>query len=150
QEGATHAVGGLQQATHASADIATKGLYLDGGVEETPTMASKKAPQGPDRGREGGTQTLERTKQETQRPKLYRVVMHNDDYTTQEFVVFVLMHFFRKDATEATALMLHVHTKGRAIVGLYTKDLAETKCEQVLDYAREQGHPLLLTVEPDE
>ena len=75
--------------------------------------------------------------------------MHNDDYTTQEFVVYVLQHFFRKDATEAMQLMLKVHTTGKAIVGVYTKDMAETKVAVVSDYAREQGHPLMLTLEPD-
>lgn len=100
--------------------------------------------------REGGTQTLERVHEKTQRPKLWRVVMHNDDYTTQEFVVHVLIEFFRKDATEATALMLKVHTSGKAIVGVYTKEIAETKVAQVTDYARDNGFPLLLTMEPDE
>lgn len=115
-------------------------------------MATKKPTDEPrpERDRDGGTQTLERPEQKTKRPKLYRVVMHNDDYTTQEFVVHVLIHYFRKDPTEATALMLAVHTKGKAVVGIYTKDIAETKCQQVIDEAREQGHPLMLTVEPDE
>lgn len=115
-------------------------------------MATKKPPEGPrpDRDRDGGTQTLARPEQQTKRPKLYRVVMHNDDFTTQEFVIHVIVYYFRKDPTEAAALMLQVHTKGKAIVGLYTKDIAETKSEQVMDYARDHGHPLMLTVEPDE
>jgi ATP-dependent Clp protease adaptor protein ClpS len=120
-------------------------------------MATKKPPAEPpkpdvprpDRDRGTGTETLERTQQKTNLPKLYRVVMHNDDFTTQEFVIHVLMTFFRKDAIEATQIMLKVHMSGRAIVGVYTKDLAETKHQQVSDYARENGHPLLLTVEPD-
>jgi ATP-dependent Clp protease adaptor protein ClpS len=94
-----------------------------------------------------GTQTLERVK--TKKPVLYRVIMHNDDYTTQEFVVHILQQFFRKDATEAHHLMLKVHMTGKAIVAVYTKDIAETKIEQVTDYAREHGHPLQLTMEPD-
>lgn len=122
-------------------------------------MATKKPPDDkpprpdrPDRDRDrgAGTETLARPEQKTQRPKLYRVVMHNDDFTTQEFVIHVLMAFFRKDATEATQVMLKVHMKGRAIVGLYTKDVAETKAQQVTDYARENGHPLMLTVEPED
>ena len=101
----------------------------------------------PDRDGGTGTETLER--QKTKKPVLYRVVMHNDDYTTQEFVVHVLIHFFKKDPTEATHLMLKVHMTGKAIVGVYTKDIAETKIEQVTEYAREHGHPLMLTMEPD-
>jgi ATP-dependent Clp protease adaptor protein ClpS len=101
----------------------------------------------PDRDGGTGTQTLERTK--TKKPQLYRVVMHNDDYTTQEFVVHVLITFFKKDPTEAQHLMLKVHMTGKAIVAVYTKDIAETKVAQVTDYAREQGHPLMVTMEPD-
>jgi ATP-dependent Clp protease adaptor protein ClpS len=107
-----------------------------------------KPPRSPDRDGGTGTQTVERTK--LQRPTLWRVVMHNDDFTTQEFVVHVLTSFFRKDATEATALMLKIHMTGKATVAVYTRDIAETKVEQVTDYARAQGHPLLLTLEPDE
>lgn len=99
--------------------------------------------------RRGETETLERTKDRTKRPKLWRIVMHNDDYTTQEFVVHVLVEFFRKDPTEALQLMLKVHTHGKATIGVYTRDVAETKHAQVTDYAREYGHPLQLTLEPD-
>lgn len=115
-------------------------------------MATKKpppppttAPKRPDT--DGATDVEERI--ETKRPRLWRVVMHNDDYTTQEFVVYVLMHYFKKDPTEATAIMLKVHTSGRAIVGLFTKDVAETKVQLVTDDARERGYPLLLTTEPE-
>jgi ATP-dependent Clp protease adaptor protein ClpS len=106
-----------------------------------------KAPSRPDKDGGTGTQTLERTK--TKKPVMYRVIMHNDDYTTQEFVVQVLIQFFRKDPTEAHHLMLKVHMTGKAIVGVYTKDIAETKVEKVMDYAREHGHPLQVTMEPD-
>lgn len=106
-----------------------------------------KGPGKTDRDGGAGTQTLERVK--TKKPLLYRVIMHNDDYTTQEFVVHILEQFFRKDATEAHHLMLKVHMTGKAIVAVYTKDIAETKIEQVSDYAREHGHPLQLTMEPD-
>jgi ATP-dependent Clp protease adaptor protein ClpS len=112
---------------------------------DPPGPGGPDGPKGP--GREGGTQTLERVK--TKKPKLWRVVMHNDDYTTQEFVVHVLTSFFRKDPTEATQIMLKVHTTGKAIVAVYTKDLAESKVAQVTDYARDNGHPLMLTLEPD-
>lgn len=112
----------------------------------------KDPPKTPDKGRPDkdsgtGTQTLERTR--TKKPVMYRVVMHNDDYTTQEFVVAVLIQFFRKDPTEAHHLMLKVHMSGKAVVGVYTKDIAETKIQKVTDYAREHGHPLMVTMEPD-
>ncbi len=112
-------------------------------------VATKKPPSGPpkDPKREGGTQLLER--QQTKKPRLYRVIMHNDDYTTQEFVVHVLQSYFRKDPTEAMQLMLKVHQGGKAIVAKYTRDMAETKVAVVTDYARENGMPLMLTAEPE-
>ncbi|MDP2343739.1 MAG: ATP-dependent Clp protease adaptor ClpS [Deltaproteobacteria bacterium] len=107
-------------------------------------------PKKPEKDKDGGTGTaiLERSK--LQRPSLWRVVMHNDDYTTQEFVVHVLQVFFRKDPTEAHHLMLKVHMTGKAIVAVYPKDIAETKVQQVTDYAQEMSHPLMVTLEPDE
>jgi ATP-dependent Clp protease adaptor protein ClpS len=85
----------------------------------------------------------------TREPRRYQVVLHNDDYTTMEFVVHVLMKFFYKGETEATQIMLHVHHKGYGIVGLYSRDVAETKASQVMDYAKEHGHPLKCTAEPE-
>ncbi len=82
-------------------------------------------------------------------PRRYKVVFHNDDYTTQEFVVYVLQRFFHKSETEARHIMLTVHHKGAAVAGVYTKDVAETKAQQVMDTARENGMPLLLTTEPE-
>lgn len=82
-------------------------------------------------------------------PRRFKVIFHNDDYTTQEFVVFVLMRFFHKSEAEARHIMLTVHFKGAAVAGVYTKDVAETKAQQVMDLAREQGMPLLLTTEPE-
>ena len=72
-------------------------------------------------------------------PRKYKVVFHNDDYTTQEFVVLVLMRFFHKDETEATHIMLSVHHKGSAVAGVYSRDIAETKVVQVTDFAREEN-----------
>ena len=100
-----------------------------------------------DRERRGETALKSRPK--TRKPNLYKVVLNNDDYTTMEFVIHVLMSFFRKDRAEATHLMLYVHTKGRAVAGVYPRDTAESKVVQVTEYAREQGHPLLLTAEPE-
>lgn len=82
-------------------------------------------------------------------PRRYKVIFHNDDYTTMEFVVEVLKRFFHKTDTEAVHIMLTVHKSGAAVAGVYTRDVAETKSTQVMDYARESGMPLLLTTEPE-
>ena len=87
-------------------------------------------------------------RQKAKRPTLYNVLLHNDDYTTQELVVDVLRQFFHKTEAEAFTIMLNVHTKGRGIAGTYSKDLAESKVAQVTDYARTNGAPLKLTAEP--
>src|SRR3954466_2575508 len=88
-------------------------------------------------------------KAKLEKVKKYKVVFHNDDYTTMEFVVLVLMKFFHKSETEATHIMLSVHHKGYGVAGLYTKDVAETKVAEVQDFAKEQGMPLRLTAEPE-
>ena len=107
-------------------------------------------PKQPAKDKDGGTSTAVLERSKLQRPNLWRVILHNDDYTTQEFVVQILMGFFRKDPTEAHHLMLKVHMTGKAIVAAYPKDIAETKVQQVTDYAQETGHPLMVTLEPDE
>src|SRR6476469_8733437 len=84
--------------------------------------------------------TLERPK--TERPRLYEVILHNDDYTTQEFVVYVLMKFFQHDGATARKIMLHVHTKGIGVAGVYPFEVAETKVHQVMQFARENEMPL--------
>jgi ATP-dependent Clp protease adaptor protein ClpS len=86
----------------------------------------------------------------TKHPRRYSVIFHNDDYTTMEFVVHVLRKFFRKTDTEATHIMLNVHHRGYGVVGVYTRDVAETKVSQVSQYARSQGHPLKCTAEPED
>lgn len=88
--------------------------------------------------------TLERP--ETERPRLYEVLLHNDDYTTQEFVVYVLMKFFRHDGETARKIMLHVHTKGVGVAGVFTYDVAETKASQVVRFAREHEMPLQCSI----
>ena len=81
------------------------------------------------------------------RPSLYRVVIMNDDYTPMEFVVHVLEQFFAMGREKATQVMLAVHTQGKGVCGVYTKDIAETKAALVNDYSRENQHPLLCEVE---
>ena len=81
-----------------------------------------------------------------ERPRLYEVVLHNDDYTTQVFVVYVLMKFFNHDAATASDIMLHVHTKGMGVAGVFPRDIAETKANQVVAFARKHEMPLQCTV----
>jgi ATP-dependent Clp protease adaptor protein ClpS len=88
-------------------------------------------------------------KASVEKVRRYKVLLHNDDYTTMEFVVLILMKFFHKSETEATHIMLSVHHKGHGVAGVYTKDVAETKVAQVQDYAKEHGMPLRLTAEPE-
>jgi ATP-dependent Clp protease adaptor protein ClpS len=81
---------------------------------------------------------------------LYQVVMLNDDYTPMEFVVFVIQQFFGRDLETATQIMLKIHLDGRGVCGVYTKDVAATKVDQVLDAAAKAGHPLQCVSEPVE
>lgn len=81
------------------------------------------------------------------RPPLFKVVLQNDDYTPMEFVVEVLQAFFRLDRGKATQIMLHVHTRGKGVAGVFTLEIAETKVAQVTEYARKHQHPLLCTLE---
>lgn len=83
----------------------------------------------------------------TEKPPLYKVILLNDDYTPMEFVIIVLMKFFRMDQEKATQFMLAVHTTGSAVVGIFPRDIAETKSEQVNAFAQEHDHPLRSTVE---
>ncbi|UTF60318.1 ATP-dependent Clp protease adapter ClpS [Gilvimarinus sp. DA14] len=81
------------------------------------------------------------------RPSMYKVVMHNDDYTPMEFVVHILEAFFGMDREKATHIMLTVHTQGKAVCGIYTRDVAETKAAQVNQFAKDNEHPLLCEIE---
>lgn len=87
-------------------------------------------------------------KEKLQAPRKYKVIMHNDDYTTMEFVVLVLQKFFNKTSPEAQAIMLEVHTRGFGICGIYTFEVAESKVAKVIKYARDNGHPLKCSTEP--
>ena len=98
---------------------------------------------------EGGL-ALEESKPELKRPPLYKVILLNDDYTPMEFVVEVLELFFKMNREQATQIMLTVHTQGRGVCGIYTRDIAETKAAQVNQYARDHQHPLLCEIEASE
>lgn len=87
------------------------------------------------------------TRVKTQKPSLYQVLLHNDDFTPMEFVVEILEKFFRKDHASATEIMLNVHHKGHGICGVFPYDIAETKVALVSDYARRAEHPLKCTME---
>ena len=80
-------------------------------------------------------------------PKKYAVLLHNDDYTTMEFVIEVLERYFHKTKEQAFEIMLRVHKNGHGVAGLYSRDIAETKAHQVTELARSKGYPLLCTVE---
>jgi ATP-dependent Clp protease adaptor protein ClpS len=105
-------------------------------------------PKDGDRDRDVGTLTRPTesaetvTKRKLERPPLYDVLLHNDDYTTQEFVVYVLMKYFQHDAVTARKIMMHVHTRGIGVAGVYPFELAETKAHQVVQFARENEMPL--------
>ena len=91
---------------------------------------------------------LERRTQRTQPPQMYQVVMLNDDFTPMEFVVMVLQEFFSKDREAATQIMLQIHLDGKGVCGVFTRDVAATKVDQVLDAANQAGHPLQCVSEP--
>lgn len=95
----------------------------------------------------GGELVVQEAKPKLKQPSMYQIVMHNDDFTPMEFVVAVLERFFSMNTTFATTVMFEIHTKGKAVCGVYTKDIADTKVEQVIEYARRHDHPLLCSVE---
>ncbi len=111
-------------------------------------MAGNKGPSRDD-DKEGRTGLVTKTRPKTKKPSLYRVLLLNDDYTPMEFVVHVLQKYFGKGREEAQRIMLAVHHKGSGICGVYTYEVAETKVTQVIDFARQHGHPLQCTMEKE-
>jgi len=106
-------------------------------------MAQKPNPQlEPQRG-----VVVEESRPEVQRPPLYQVILLNDDFTPMDFVVVVLETFFNMDRERATQVMLHVHTRGKGVCGVFTREVAETKVTQVNEFSRVNQHPLLCTLE---
>ncbi|MFQ3235578.1 MAG: ATP-dependent Clp protease adaptor protein ClpS [Paraglaciecola sp.] len=90
---------------------------------------------------------LEAVKQKLAPPPMYKVLLHNDDYTPMDFVIEVLIRFFNVDSEKANQIMLTVHYKGRAVCGIYTAEIAETKVLQVTQYAKKHQHPLMCSME---
>ncbi len=102
-----------------------------------------------DADRRTGDQVLERTRQETKKPELFKVFLLNDDYTTMDFVVEILEDVFHKQPAEAFRVMMQVHTQGKGLCGVYPFEVAETKTATVVDRAREHGFPLRAALEPE-
>jgi ATP-dependent Clp protease adaptor protein ClpS len=103
----------------------------------------RRTPDGPG----NGTAVITRTRAQTRRPNMYRVLLLNDDYTPMEFVILVLQSYFNKNPEEATQIMLHVHHHGVGECGVFTYEIAETKVAQVMDHARKNQHPLQCIME---
>jgi len=95
------------------------------------------------------TLTESRAEQRVQPPRMWRVLLHNDDYTTQDFVIWILETIFHKPRGEAFAIMMNVHRTGLGIAGVYTHEIAETKVKAVKDQAESHEFPLLVTMEPE-
>jgi ATP-dependent Clp protease adaptor protein ClpS len=106
------------------------------------------APRKPDGERSTGLVLDERTR--TKKPPMYKVLLHNDDYTTREFVVWVLQSVFHKSESDAIAIMSHVHNNGVGVAGVYTFEVAETKVTKTMHLAKAQQYPLQLSIEPTE
>jgi ATP-dependent Clp protease adaptor protein ClpS len=98
---------------------------------------------------DGGVSTQHETRQKLDWPRLYKVLLHNDNYTTMDFVVMVLVRVFRKSEAEAVRIMLDVHQKGLGVVGSYPREIAESKVHKVIQLAQEAQYPLLCTMEPE-
>ena len=118
----------------------------EGGEPSTPLRAAREPRKGGP-GNGSGTAVITRTKTQTKKPSMYRVLLLNDDYTPMEFVTHVLMRFFNKDADEANRIMMHVHHHGVGECGVFTYEVAETKVTMVMDFARKHQHPLQCIME---
>jgi ATP-dependent Clp protease adaptor protein ClpS len=126
------------------------GMPYFGSMVLTPELklAAMMAERRDDGGEDGtGAGVATKTRAKTKQPTPYRVLMLNDDYTPMEFVVLCLQRFFRMDMEAATRVMLHVHQKGVGVCGTFSYEVAETKVSQVMDFARQNQHPLQCTLE---
>ncbi|MDP3798384.1 MAG: ATP-dependent Clp protease adapter ClpS [Polaromonas sp.] len=104
----------------------------------------------PDEVNGGDSVVLERRPQKTKPPQMYQVVLLNDDYTPMEFVVVIIQEFFNKDRETATQIMLKIHLDGKGVCGVFSRDVAATKVDQVTEASRKNGHPLQCISEPIE
>lgn len=98
---------------------------------------------------DGGTDVLEETDVKLEKPKLFKVVLHNDDFTTMEFVVFVLQYVFNRAETDAFSIMMKVHNEGMGVAGIYPFEIANMKANKAIDLAKSREFPLLCTVEEE-
>jgi ATP-dependent Clp protease adaptor protein ClpS len=124
----------------------TRQFHADLSGDGSPRMADDDRKRRADQGGPG-TAVITKTKPQTKKPSMYRVLILNDDYTPMEFVVHVLERFFGRDHEAATRIMLHVHHHGIGECGIYTYEVAETKVTQVMDFARKHQHPLQCVME---
>ena len=92
-------------------------------------------------------ESVQTAKPKVKKPRMYKVLLNNDDFTPMEFVVQVLENYFAMDRAKATRVMMQVHNEGKGLCGIYTKDIAETKVEQVNEFSRKNEHPLLCTLD---
>ena len=104
----------------------------------------------PEKGDDTAVVSRTETEKKVERPKLFKVLLHNDDYTTREFVIYVLQLVFHRGETEAVQIMLHVHNNGVGVAGIYPHDVAEAKVSRVTSLAEKNEFPLLTTMEPEE
>jgi ATP-dependent Clp protease adaptor protein ClpS len=109
------------------------------------TMTSKR-----DEQQETGVAVRDAVEKKAKRPRMFRVIVHNDDYTPMDFVVRLLETVFHRTESEATRIMLHVHNHGQGVAGVYTHEIAETKVAQVHLLARKNDHPLMASMEPED
>lgn len=121
---------------------------------EVVSVTERSGPDKPRRNDDDGTTTVVKPKSEEktrlQKPKLWKVLLHNDNYTTRDFVVFLLQTVFGKAEAEAVRIMLHVHNNGIGVAGIYSYEVAETKVETVISLAQQNEYPLMCTMEPAE
>jgi ATP-dependent Clp protease adaptor protein ClpS len=110
-----------------------------------PPDPPSKPPPGGDTRQSPGADVKERV----EKPRLFKVLLHNDDYTTMEFVVEILMNVFHRSRVESTRVMLLIHNSGKGVAGVYSKEIAEAKADLAIDRARSAGYPLLATTEPE-
>jgi ATP-dependent Clp protease adaptor protein ClpS len=115
-----------------------------------PAATPSTQPARPEDGQGGNSVVLERRTQKVKPPQMYQVILLNDDYTPMEFVVLVIQEFFNKDLEIATQIMLKIHLDGKGVCGVFSKDVAATKVDQVTEAARKNGHPLQCICEPVE